>query len=251
MAEVLGLLASVIAVIQLTQVVDKRVSEYLHTVKSAQSVLVPLLAKLRHLNAILSTLQLQLETTNSSALQHLDEPLRFCEALLTKLKTRLDHLKIIAGCVIGPVLDKDSLKHLKRLDDLIPVLQLALDADTLTSTHAIQDYLQSLRLENLEYAQILHHDIQAHRDDARRWKKEEDQQREMAEDIQLREKIFSWLTVVNPEANYLAACQRNQSGTGNWLLKSTDFSDWESGQDKCLWLNAMGICPSHQLYSAS
>ncbi len=251
MAEILALTASVIALIQLTEVVDKRVSEYLHTVKSVQSILVPLLAKLRHINAILSTLQLQLETTKSSALQLLHEPLRICEALLRKLKTRFDHLKIIAGCVIGPVLDKDSLKHLKQLDDLIPVLQLALDAETLTSTHAIEDYLQSLHLENLEQAQVLHRDIQAHHKDAQRWKKEEDQQREMAEETHLRDKILGWLTIVNPEANYLAACQRNQSGTGNWLLESTDFSDWENGRDKCLWLNAMGKSPCHQLDCAS
>ena len=251
MAEILGLMASVVTVIQLAEAIDKTVSEYLHTVKGVQSVLVPLLGKLRHLNTILSTLQLQLETTKSSALQHLDGPLRICEALLAKLKARLDHLKVIAGCVIGPVLDKDSLKQLKRMDDLIPVLQLALDADTLASTHAIENYLQSLHLESVERAQILHRDIQAHHKDARRWKEEEGRQREMAAESQLREKILNWLTAVNPEAKYLAACQRNQSGTGYWLLESTDFSDWESGRDNCLWLNAMGICPYHQLYYTS
>ena len=243
MAEILGLVASVIAVMQLAEAVDNTVSKYLHTVKSVQSVFVPILGKLRHLTAILSTLQLRLETTKSLALQHLHEPLRICEALLIKLKARLDHLQIIAGCVIGPVLDKDNLKHLKQLDDLIPVLQLALDADTLASTHAIEDYLQSLRLESLEQAQILQRDIQSHHKDALTWKKEEDRQREMAVESQLRETIFNWLTAVNPETNYLAACQRNQPGTGNWLLDSPEFLDWESGRDNCLWLNAMGICP--------
>ncbi len=149
------------------------------------------------------------------------------------------------------MLDKDSSKHLKQLDDLIPVLQLALDADTLTSTHAIENYLQSLRLESLEQAEVLHRDIQAHHKDARRWKEQEDRQREMAAESQLRETILNWLTVVDPEANYLAACQRNQPGTGNWLLESIDFSEWESGQSNCLWLNAMGICPQTQLYCAS
>ena len=251
MAEMIGLIASVTTVIQLVRAVDKTVSEYLHTVKSVQSVLVPILSKLRHLSAILSNLQLQLGTTKSTALQHLDEPLKICEALLAKLKARLDHLNIIAGCVVGPVLDKDSLKHLKRLDDLIPVLQLALDADTVTSTHAIEHYLQSLRLESLEQAQILHHDIQAHHEDARRWKEEEERQREVAAEAQLRQTIFNWLTVVNPETNYLAACQRSQPGTGNWLLESTDFLDWESGRDNCLWLNAMGICSRFELFCAS
>ncbi|KAL9045733.1 MAG: hypothetical protein Q9214_001273 [Letrouitia sp. 1 TL-2023] len=254
MAEILGLIASVAAVIQLTDALDKQVSKYLHTVKSVQSMLVPLLGRLRHLNSIMSTLQLELKTTKSSALQYLHDPLRICETLLTKLKSRLDHLKIIAGCVIGPVLDKDSLKYLKQLDDLIPVLQLALDANTLISTHALEDYLQSLRLESVEQAQLLRHDIQAHHNDARKWKEGEDQQREMTAESQLKEKILSWLCLVNPEANYLTARQQNQPGTGSWLLESKDFSDWESGRHKCLWLNALAgagktILSSHKVSS--
>ena len=243
MAEILGLLASVAAVIQLTRAVDETVSEYLHSVKSVQSVLVPLLSKIRHLHAILSNLHLQLDTADSTVLQHLHEPLRICEALLTKLKARLDQLTIIAGCVIGPVLDKDTLRQLKWLDDLIPVLQLALDADAVTSTHAIETYLRSLRLESLEQSQVLHRDVRAHHQDAQRWKEQEDRRRGLAAESQLRETILNWLAAVSPEANYLAACQRSQPGTGNWLLESTDFLNWESGQNRCLWLNAMGICP--------
>lgn len=241
MAEILGLTASIVAVIQLTEAMDKTISKYLHTVKGVQSVLVPLLGRLRNLNTILKTLQLDLETTNSTARQHLLEPLEICQSLLLKLQTRLEQLKIIAGYVIGPVLDKDSLKQLKRLDDLIPVLQLALDVDTLTSTRAIEDYLHALRLESQEQLQVLHRDIQVHHEDARRWKEEEDQQREKAATSQLMKEVFNWLNVVNPEANYLAACHKNQSGTGQWLLESKDFLDWERGLNKCLWLNGMGI----------
>lgn len=249
MAEILGLIASVAAVIQLTDAVDKKVSEHIHTVKGVQSVLVPLLGRLRHLHTIVSALQLELETTKSSVLQYLYDPLRICETLLTKLKSRLDHLKIVAGCVIGPVLDKDSLKHLRQLDDLTPVLQLALDADTLTSIHALEDYLQSLRLESVERVQLLRHDIQAYHNDARKWMKGEDQQREITAESQLKEKVLSWLCLVNPEANYLTACQQNQPGTGSWLLESKDFSDWERGRYKCLWLNALGTCPHHRFYA--
>lgn len=248
MAEILGIVASIVAVIQLTEAVDKTVSEYLHTVRGVQSVLVPLLGRLRHLNAILKTLRLELETGNSSALQHLHEPLKICESLLSKLQSRLEHLKIIAGCVIGPVLDKDGLNQLKRLDDLIPVLQLALDVDTLISTRAIEEYLHSLRLESQEQMHALHRNIQVHHEDARRWKDEVDQQKENAAKSQLMEQVLNWLNVVNPEANYLAACQQNQPGTGKWLLESKDFSDWEVGLNKCLWLNGMGIYPHHQVY---
>ena len=159
---------------------------------------------------------------------------------MTKLQTRLDNLKIIGGCVIGPLLDKESVRYLKHLDDLIPVLQLALDADTITSTHAIEDYLTSLRLENWEQAELLRRDVQAHYEDARKWKEEDDERRKKAADIELKESILTWLAVVDPEINYLAACRRNQPGTGNWFLDSSQFADWEDGKARYLWLNAMG-----------
>ena len=220
----------------------------MHTLKSAQSKLISLLGKIRRLHGILSTLQLQLETARSSTIQHLHEPLSICEKLLTRLKTRLDNFKIIAGCVVGPLLDKDGLIDMKRLDDLIPILQLALDADNLTITQGIENYLRSFRLENLEQTHTLHHQIKAYHQDARIWKEEEDEHKQSAAESQLRRSIFTWLASVDIEVNYLSACQRNQPGTGKWLLESKTFLNWKSCQSKHLWLNAKGLC--HHYHSS-
>ena len=245
MAEVLGLMASVIAVMQLIETVDKTVSKYLSTVKNVRSELVPLLSRLRHLHAIMKTLEAELEKTRSMTLQYLSEPLRACESLLTRVDLRLNHLKVIAGRVVGPVLDKESTQCLKQLDALIPVLQLALDADTNVSTHAIEDYIQSLRLESLEQAQILQDDIKAHHDDARRWREEAEQQRKDFAKSQSRREILKWLDAPNSETNYQAAREKTQTGTGRWFLESKDFSEWVMGETRTLWLNAMGLFSTH------
>ena len=57
MAEILGLVASIVAVIQLTNMVTETAKKHMNTVKGAQSVLVPLLGKLRSLGSILTALQ--------------------------------------------------------------------------------------------------------------------------------------------------------------------------------------------------
>lgn len=234
MAEVIGLVASIVAVVQIIESVDKTVSKYLTTLKSVRSELIPLLSRLRHLGYIMSTLQLSLETVESPFLQVLHDPLRICEEVLVRIDWRLNRLKVIAGCVVGPLLDKESLECLKQLDDLTPVLQLALDAEQIASTHALEEYLQSLRLENREQIQVLQRDVRALHQDVRNLAEEADHSKVKAE-------VLGWLAPINPELNYMAARQKVQAGTGQWLWETKEFLEWETGDTKGIWLNAMGI----------
>lgn len=130
---------------------------------------------------------------------------------------------------------------MKSLEGLLPILQLALNADNLKSTPTIESYVRSLHLDSAEQAQSLRHDIQAHHQDAIRWKEEEDQLREISAESQLRERLFTWLMRVDPKSNYVAACQCQQPCTGQWLLESSEFLDWENGNGSYLWLNATGL----------
>jgi hypothetical protein len=235
----------VVALIQLMQLVDgltETVSKHIGTVKGTHAVLIPLLGRLCSLSSILGTLKTQLESNsgNPNTLHYLDDPLRTCGAVLALVKSRLDNLKTVAGCVIGPVLDKQTTNQLKRLEDLLPILQLALDADNLASTRAIEGYVQALQLDTAEQAQILRYDIEVHHQDAIQWREEDNQLREIAAESQLRERVFSWLLLVDSTSNYLAACQRQQPGTGQWLLESPEFLNWKNGNEPFLWLNATG-----------
>lgn len=252
MAEILGVVASVIAMLQLTDMVTETAKKYVNTIKGADSVLMPLLGKLRSLSSILAALKAQLEgkTLRSSlpiSLPRLKELLHLCEGALTKMKAKLDSLKVVGKYVVGSLLDKQTARQVKLIEDLIPILQLALDADNLAITQNIEYYVQSLQVDGAKQAQKLHDDVQSHHQDAIRWKLEADQLREASSEERLREKIFNWLAHSDPEVNYRSACQRQQPGTGHWLLESKDFREWEAGQNPRLWLNAMGLYSRNRL----
>ena len=246
MAEVLGVVASVIAILQLTDMVTETTNKYVNTIKGADSVLMPLLGKLRSLSSVLGALKAQLEgkissSSESISLQHLKDLLHLCEGALTRMKAKLDSLKVVGKYVVGSLLDKQTTGQIKLIEDLIPILQLALDADKLAITQQIKYYVETLQVDSAKQAQTLRDDIQAHHQDALRWKIEADHLREASAEEQLREKIFNWLAHSDPEVNYRSACQRQQPGTGHWLLESKDFREWEAGQDSRLWLHAMGL----------
>ena len=226
--------------------VTETAKKYVNTIKGADSVLTPLLGKLRSLSSILAALKVQLEgrmssSSQSISLQRLKELLRLCEEALTRMKAKLDSLKVVGRYVVGSLLDKQTTRQIKLIEDLIPILQLALDVDNLAITQKIEYYVQSLQVDSAKQAQTLGDNIQSHHQDAIRWKLEADQLREASSEEQLREKIFNWLAHSDPEANYRSACQRQQPGTGHWLLESKDFREWEAGQNPRLWLNAMGL----------
>ena len=143
--------------------------------------------------------------------------------------------------MVGPLLDKQTTGQVKLIEDLIPILQLALDADKLAIAQQIKYHVEALQVDSAKQAQTLRDEIQAHHQDALRWKIEADHLREASSEEQLREKIFNWLAHSDPEVNYRSACQRQQPGTGQWLLESEDLREWEAGQDSHLWLHAMGL----------
>lgn len=238
MAEVIGLVASVATLIQLADTVNQTASKYVRTVNGAEKLLHPLVNNLRSLHTILTTLAKQLATKQnegnpSMALQHFNEPLSICEDALRRIQLRLDSVKVIGNYVIGTLLDKQTLRHLNKLNGILPILQLALEADSLASTRAVESLIRSLKLENAEQTDLLRQDIQAIHGQAERSSRDSAQ-------LQLRKSVMSWLAVANPHINHRSACQRRLPGTGHWLLGDLDFVEWEVGHNNYLWLNALG-----------
>ena len=241
MAEVLGLVASVVAVIQLTDTVGKTASKYIHTVKGTRSTLQPLVYKLQGLKDILTAIQTQLEIKSSDhpkylALQHLKQPLEVCQVIMIKLEARLNSIKVVGNYVVGSILDRSMTNYLNQLDDLTNLLRLALATDSLASVQAVETELKSLRLGTSEHSQRLQDELEAHHEDLLDWRKEADVARETA----FQEKIIAWLVLADPEYNHRVACRRQEPGTGSWLFESPEYTDWETGHNLNLWLSAMG-----------
>ena len=248
MAELIGLAASLVTLIQLTNTINQTVSRFVRTANGAESALERLLANVNSLSSIFAALQGQLPTKvdQSASLQHIDRLLLLCEAILTRIDMRLGKVRIVGNYVVGIVVDKQTSKLLQRLDDIIPVLHLALEADNLTTSHTIESLVRSLQLENIQQTEVLRNELHTTQRDSSKWQEEAKQASQRSADIRLHKSILSWLRVADIESNHRAATQRHLPGTGQWLFDGDDFKQWEAGYQPYLWLHAMGKPESSQ-----
>lgn len=161
MAEVVGLAARLVTLIQLTRTINQTVSRFVRTANGAESSLKRLLANVNSLSTIFAALQRQLETKvdKPASLQHVDRLLLLCEGILCRIHLRLEKVKVVGNYVLGIMIDKQTSNLLKGLDEIISVLQLALEADNSTSSHTIESLVRSLQLENAEQNEHLRNDI--------------------------------------------------------------------------------------------
>ncbi|WPA99594.1 uncharacterized protein RHO25_004212 [Cercospora beticola] len=66
--------------------------------------------------------------------------------------------------------------------------------------------------------------------------------------------ILAWLTPdpnLDPWLEFKAARNKHQSGTGNWLLTSPNYSSWKSGPTPHLWLHGKAGCGKSILCSTA
>jgi hypothetical protein len=55
-------------------------------------------------------------------------------------------------------------------------------------------------------------------------------------------KIVAWLTPPDPGTNHATARQRHQSRTGDWLLKSSQYTNWKKGALSHVWMYGKAGC---------
>jgi hypothetical protein len=55
-------------------------------------------------------------------------------------------------------------------------------------------------------------------------------------------KIVAWLAPPDPRANHTTARQRHERLTGDWLLKSTQYTNWKTGAVSHLWMYGKAGC---------
>ena len=51
--------------------------------------------------------------------------------------------------------------------------------------------------------------------------------------------IVRWLSTTDPSSNHIAACQKRQPSTGEWLLKSPQLLSWMEKSNALLWLRGI------------
>ena len=134
MAEVVGLIAGIINVIDGISKANGLVRKYVHTNSSTRRELVPMLAKLTAFSGLLQAVKLEAEFEESDesrlkVLAHIDGPLHACKDAAKLIESRLDRILSFGKLSFGKVLDKECLLALNIFDQTKPILELALVAD--------------------------------------------------------------------------------------------------------------------------
>jgi hypothetical protein len=136
MAEVLGLIASILGILEGVDKSKTIFKKYVHSSSSLRTELVPLLGKLTAFAGLLRGLQLEceLDESDNGRLQvfaHIQEPLENCEKAAQVIVARLDQVVSVGGISLsfGKILNKETAVALHMLDQTKSVLDLALTVD--------------------------------------------------------------------------------------------------------------------------
>lgn len=65
---------------------------------------------------------------------------------------------------------------------------------------------------------------------------------QLAQDIREDRNILRWLSSPDPSTNHNAARAKHEPTTGDWFLRSQDFSSWRSGLGQCMFLHGIPGC---------
>lgn len=130
----MGLVASCVNIIQGLDAICTLARENIHRGESVRRELVTIIGKISSYRGVIVGIQLQAELEKAtgcddrlSALNHVDGPLKACEAAATLLKKRIE--TVPKRIHFGKIVDKPIAASLQAFDDALPVLQLALHAD--------------------------------------------------------------------------------------------------------------------------
>lgn len=134
MAEILGLIGSIISIVEGINKANGFVRKHVHTNSSIRKELLPVLVKVTAFAGILNALKLEIEFEDHGkdhlkALAHVNGPLYACKDAAKVIEKRLDRIISIGNLSFGKILDKECLAALNILDQTKPVLELALIAD--------------------------------------------------------------------------------------------------------------------------
>ena len=145
----LSCIASVVAVIQLTELVLKTAHDRLGLGPSRfdKGSLQDILQKLYALNGTLSSLKIHLEINEADqarllALKNLNDPLDRCKDALELIKNWLESSSFLGRHIVGKRFDKKYDQAVKVLEESQRLMQLCLLSDQQTIVSAVEQYLR-------------------------------------------------------------------------------------------------------------
>lgn len=202
--------ASIIAVLQLSEAVLKGCYRYSGKVKDAAADIDRVVHQIGPLSVLLRDLESLSKSCGTAAANSVKNlsgdggPLSVCKQCLEELNAKLPS---------GPVTFRQKLQwpfESKKITEItdriaaqIPLLDVAISADTFREAEKAHDLLEEA--------------------------KKRDQ----------RDKVLSWLRCADPTVKHLASRKLHQPGSNQWVLGDTDFVEWKEKPGHTLWLHGI------------
>ncbi|KAJ7836267.1 hypothetical protein B0H14DRAFT_1125710 [Mycena olivaceomarginata] len=192
-----------------------------------------------HLEPLLTELQKHISTSSSTApLQHMRGPLESFHTMMSELT---DKLKPTQGGQWSKMSRQltwtlwkktETKKYLDEFEHIKSLLHIWLAVELLDEG---QKHRKDQQKNHREQQENHNRILKAIMDNAREQK--------IYRDAAQQEEILHWMTLGMPSLNF---SQRQvdifgawQPGTGQWLLSSSEFKEWESGSGKIMWCRGM------------
>ncbi|KAF5575513.1 uncharacterized protein FSUBG_13903 [Fusarium subglutinans] len=226
MAEALGVVASAIAVIQLSKEVISACQFYIEALRSdAPTSLRTLLIEVSTLKSVLENLEFIAKCeTFTPALQNRlaasDGPIEGCKAAMTALEKLFPKQSLQSG--------QNASKRQKvqatfatlawplkqgQVQDLLQQISRHRDGIQLALTTEVTKDIKDIKAASEEIRSILTEE-QRHR-------------------------VCSWLATTDPSPIHNRSRQLYEDGTGSWMLRSQHWADWLASNTRCLWIHGI------------
>ncbi|KAJ7474907.1 ankyrin repeat-containing domain protein [Mycena latifolia] len=245
MAEILGLIASILQFIDTVAKARSSVVGFRDAPKDQEK----LLLEIQNLRPLMTELDLRIKSDRPvglpSGLRHLDEQLAPLEEMMQRLKAKLDPggISKVSSRLTWALWGKEDVHEgLKMIERFKSSLSVWLGMDNWDSTRDITTFLQNI----VEDTRTNHADVLSTVKDATEEQRIDHnyisktirdvaRNQERQHTSSQRTEIIEWFSPLNFFPRQADIFSTRQPGTGEWLLNEQQFQAWKSDQGKILW----------------
>ncbi|KAJ7453123.1 ankyrin repeat-containing domain protein [Mycena latifolia] len=263
MADIVGLIASVLQLVDTAVSIHRYIKDFRDAPKDQQR----LLLEIQSLEPLVKELDNRIKknqaTGLTSGLQEFGEPLIQLKGIMERLTKKLDSTGIskVSNRVVWPLWGKEDIEEgLNSIERFKSLLNAWLGMDIWKSgqdiTSSIQDFTEEQRTDHSyimrsvkdlaqENRVALNKTMSTLKDAAEEQKIEHiyiaksirdvARNQEQYHDSDQRQKILDWYSPLNFFLRQADIFSAWQPGTGGWLLEADLFREWKSGSGKILW----------------
>ncbi|KAH6986487.1 hypothetical protein BKA56DRAFT_546285 [Ilyonectria sp. MPI-CAGE-AT-0026] len=229
MTEALGLVASIIAVVQASDAIIKICKGYIDSVNDYPSDLRRVLLEVSSLKGIFDNLEFLHDTDVESSLiltniGAKDGPIEGCRRVIADLRRQFP----TSENNVEPSTEEPSRKRRKIKDALGRLAWPLKQTKVLGLLNELSQYKSTIT--TAFSAELVHHVKQMN---------VRVQRISEAIDAESKRNFGAWLSHTNPSSNHNSACSQYEPGTCRWVLDLPQWKQWLSQDLRCLWIHGI------------